>query len=29
MTFTNQLFINGQWVAPVHGGSFDTIDPAN
>lgn len=29
MTFTNQLFINGQWVAPVRGGSFDTIDPAN
>nr|WP_314419264.1 aldehyde dehydrogenase family protein [uncultured Erwinia sp.] len=29
MTFTNQLFINGQWVAPAHGGSFDTIDPAN
>lgn len=29
MTFTNQLFINGQWVAPVRGGSFDTVDPAN
>ena len=29
MTFTNQLFINGQWIAPVRCGSFDTIDPAN
>ncbi|MEJ4047204.1 aldehyde dehydrogenase family protein [Erwinia sp. SLM-02] len=29
MTTTNQLFINGQWVAPARGGSFDTINPAN
>lgn len=28
MTFTNQLFINGKWTAPVQGGSFDTHDPA-
>jgi betaine-aldehyde dehydrogenase len=29
MTFTHKLFINGEWVAPVKGGSFDTIDPAS
>lgn len=29
MTLTHKLFINGEWVAPVKGGSFDTIDPAN
>lgn len=28
MSLTNKLFINGEWVAPVQGGSFDTIDPA-
>ena len=26
---TNKLFINGQWVAPLKGGSFDSIDPSN
>jgi betaine-aldehyde dehydrogenase len=25
---TNKLFINGQWVAPLKGGSFDSIDPS-
>ena len=29
MTWTNQLFINGEWVAPLNGGSFATIDPAS
>ncbi|MGD8105216.1 aldehyde dehydrogenase family protein [Pantoea sp. FN0302] len=29
MNFTNRLFINGEWVIPVKGGSFDTIDPAH
>ncbi len=24
-----QLYINGQWVAPTKGGSFDTIDPSD
>ncbi len=28
MSFNNKLFINGEWVAPVKGGSFDTLDPA-
>lgn len=28
MSFTNKLFINGEWVAPARGGSFDTRDPA-
>ena len=25
----DQLFINGRWVAPVKGGTFETIDPSN
>jgi betaine-aldehyde dehydrogenase len=25
----DKLFIDGQWVAPVHGASFETIDPSN
>ncbi|MCO6055568.1 aldehyde dehydrogenase family protein [Pseudomonas sp. MOB-449] len=25
----DQLYINGQWVAPVKGGTFDTIDPSS
>jgi betaine-aldehyde dehydrogenase len=29
MNPTNKLFINGEWVAPVKGGSFDTVDPSN
>ncbi|ENZ7197742.1 aldehyde dehydrogenase family protein [Klebsiella variicola] len=29
MSLTNKLFINGKWVLPVKGGTFDTIDPAN
>lgn len=28
MSFSGKLFINGEWVAPVRGGSFDTLDPA-
>lgn len=28
MSFSNKLFINGEWKPPVRGGSFDTIDPA-
>ena len=24
-----QLFINGRWVAPVKGGTFETVDPSN
>ena len=28
MSFSNTLFINGEWKPPVRGGSFDTIDPA-
>lgn len=28
MSFTGKLFINGEWVAPARGGSFDTLDPA-
>ncbi len=29
MTSYDQLYINGQWVAPVKGGTFDTIDPSS
>ena len=29
MTSIHSLFINGQWVAPVKGGSFATVDPAS
>lgn len=29
MSLTNKLFIDGKWVAPVRGGSFDTIDPSS
>lgn len=29
MTSIHSLFINGQWVAPVKGGSFVTVDPAS
>src|SRR5471032_1069005 len=25
----DQLFINGRWLAPVKGGTFQTIDPSN
>jgi betaine-aldehyde dehydrogenase len=25
----DKLFIDGQWAAPVHGASFETIDPSN
>ena len=28
-SFKNQLYINGTWVDPVDGGTFDTINPAN
>ena len=28
-SFKNQLYINGKWVDPVDGGTFDTINPAN
>ncbi|TDN61593.1 aldehyde dehydrogenase family protein [Paraburkholderia sp. BL10I2N1] len=24
-----QLFINGRWIAPVKGGTFETVDPSN
>jgi len=26
---TNQLFINGKWTAPLYGGHFETINPAD
>lgn len=29
MNSYTQLYINGQWVAPVKGGTFETIDPSN
>ncbi|WP_271407969.1 aldehyde dehydrogenase family protein [Pseudomonas sp. Q1-7] len=29
MNSYNQLYINGQWVAPVKGGTFDTLDPSS
>ncbi|MFZ6048443.1 aldehyde dehydrogenase family protein [Pseudomonas sp. CR3202] len=29
MTSYDQLYINGQWVAPVKGGTFDTLDPSS
>ncbi|HKS12048.1 MAG TPA: aldehyde dehydrogenase family protein [Pseudomonas sp.] len=29
MNSYDQLYINGQWVAPVKGGTFDTIDPSS
>lgn len=28
MNSYDQLYINGQWLAPVKGGTFDTIDPS-
>jgi betaine-aldehyde dehydrogenase len=29
MNSYDQLYINGQWVAPVHGGTFETVDPSS
>ncbi|MCO7515449.1 aldehyde dehydrogenase family protein [Pseudomonas guariconensis] len=29
MTSYDQLYINGQWVAPAKGGTFDTLDPSS
>ncbi|MDH4567296.1 aldehyde dehydrogenase family protein [Pseudomonas sp. BN414] len=29
MTSYDQLYINGQWVAPVKGGTFETVDPSS
>ncbi|WP_136477112.1 aldehyde dehydrogenase family protein [Pseudomonas sp. DG56-2] len=29
MNADTQLYINGQWVGPVEGGAFDTIDPSS
>ncbi|CAH0316716.1 betaine-aldehyde dehydrogenase [Pseudomonas frederiksbergensis] len=29
MNFYDLLYIDGQWVSPVKGGSFETIDPSN
>ncbi|MGQ7814258.1 aldehyde dehydrogenase [Pseudomonas sp. A46] len=29
MNSYDQLYINGQWVAPVKGGTFDTLDPSS
>lgn len=29
MSSYDQLYINGQWVAPVKGATFETIDPSN
>ncbi|MDD2058562.1 aldehyde dehydrogenase family protein [Pseudomonas sp. GD03860] len=29
MNADTQLYINGQWVAPVEGGTFDSIDPSS